>query len=68
MTKMAIVRRILGITQKELSEITGIDSSTISRLENGIMKPYPGWQRKIADALGWDGNIDELFEEVKNVK
>ena len=42
----------MGMTQQELCECSGIDSSHISRLENGDrIGSFEVW-RKLADALG----------------
>lgn len=40
------------ISQRELSDRTGIATSTISRLENGMQRPNFRTIRKLADALG----------------
>lgn len=42
----------MGITQSQLSKITGIDRSDISRLENADANPTILTLQKIADALG----------------
>ena len=41
-----------GFSQKELSELTGIDQSDISKIERGIANPSVGTLRRIANALG----------------
>ncbi len=41
-----------GITQKELSSITGITQSDISKLENGTANPSIRTLQRIAEALG----------------
>ena len=51
-----------GISHAELSRRTGIHTSTISRLIAGKLHPYPGWKRRIGDALVCSG--DDLFREV----
>lgn len=40
------------ITQKELSERTGLDKSYISRIENGIIQPTVGTFLKLLNGLG----------------
>ena len=41
-----------GITQKQLSELTGIDQSVISKLETGERKPALKMLQKLAAGLG----------------
>ena len=43
-----------GLSQKELSRITGIDQSDISKIERGIANPSVGTLTRIAEALGTD--------------
>lgn len=62
MLRVKQVRRRLGLSQEVVSIMTGIDSATISRLENGKMHPYPGWAERLAEAL--DVPAATLFEEV----
>lgn len=45
-------RREQGITQKELSERTGIAQGDISKLENGSANPSVKTLKRIAAALG----------------
>ena len=40
-----------GISQKELSDLTGIDQSDISKIERGVANPSVGTLRRLADAL-----------------
>ena len=54
----AVIRAILdarkesGITQKQLSELTGIAQGDISKLENGSANPSVKTLERIATALG----------------
>ena len=41
-----------GISQKELSDLTGIDQSDISKIERGIANPSVNTLSRIAQALG----------------
>lgn len=56
--EFALIRAILdarrekGITQKELSERTGIAQSDISKLENGNANPSVKTLERVATALG----------------
>lgn len=49
---MLTARKQKNITQKELSEITGITQSDISKLENGSANPSLQTLKKLADGLG----------------
>lgn len=56
--EFAVIRAILdarrekGITQKELSERTGIAQGDISKLENGSANPSVKTLKRVAAALG----------------
>lgn len=41
-----------GWSQAELARRTGIHPSVISHLEAGRFPLYPGWRRRLAEALG----------------
>ena len=49
---VAAVRARKGLSQKELSELTGIDQSDLSRIERGIANPSVSTLYRIAQALG----------------
>ena len=58
------VRKQQGLSQFELARICGIETANLSKVENGILRPYPGWRQRIAQALGV--SEDEIFPaEVK---
>ena len=64
---MLRIRRELGtreMSHAELSRRTGIHTSTISRLVAGQIYPYPGWKRRLGEALGIDGDV--LFEDLED--
>ena len=46
-----------NLTQKQLSEKTGIDQSDISKLENGTRNPSINLLKRLADGLGMDLKI-----------
>lgn len=50
-------------TQAEIARKTGIGQPAISRIVRGLEPPYPARGKAIADAVGWQGNWRELFEE-----
>ncbi len=60
-TRIMQVRNLRGLTQRQLSERTGIAGSYLSRIENRRLEPRPKTLRKIADALGIP--VSELFQD-----
>ena len=50
-------RRIAGMTQKQLSERTGITQSDISKLENGNSNPSIKTLKKLANGMNMDLKI-----------
>lgn len=68
MLRLREERQRRGMSQTKLSGMTGIASTDISAIENGWKKPFPGWRKRIAVALGMHGpEADRLFEELKTV-
>jgi uncharacterized Tic20 family protein len=67
MDKTAIAKKIIhfrklkGITQETLSEVTGLNVRTIQRIEAGEVDPRLYTLKSIADAL--DVNLEELLPE-----
>lgn len=51
-----------GLSQKELSELTGIDQSDISKIERGVANPSVTTLERIATALG--GRLSIAIETV----
>ena len=49
---MIDARKLKGITQKELSERTGIAQSDISKLENGNANPSLRTRQRLASGMG----------------
>ena len=50
-------RRTLGITQKHLAELAGVNPNTIIRIENGKINPTIEVVNSIADVLGMELTI-----------
>ena len=67
MDKTAIAKKIIhfrklkGITQETLTEVTGLNVRTIQRIESGEVDPRLYTLKSIADAL--DVNLEELLPE-----
>jgi len=60
-TRVMQVRTQKGLTQRRVSERSGIASSYLSRIENRHLEPSPKTLRKIADALGVP--VSDFFQE-----
>ena len=58
-----------GLTQKELSERTGITQADISRIENGTRNPSLGMVKRLAHGLGMRLKIEFIPEStIKTAK
>lgn len=55
----------LGMTQAAFAEKARVNTSALSRIVNGKEPAYPKRGRRIADALGWRGTVDELFAKLE---
>jgi transcriptional regulator with XRE-family HTH domain len=66
-TQMSIGTRIIqlrnqkGLTQQQLSELTGLAASYLSRIENRRLEPRPHTLSRIAQAMGV--TVSEIFQE-----
>ena len=52
MNRLKEVRHERGISQLRLAMLTGIAPGDISRIENDWIRPYAGWRKRLARALG----------------
>jgi transcriptional regulator with XRE-family HTH domain len=60
-TRIIQLRNQKGLTQQQLSELTGLAASYLSRIENRHLEPRPQTLGKIAVALGV--TVSEIFQE-----
>lgn len=51
MNTLKQTRTSRGLSQLDLAKLTNIGPAEISRIENGWLKPYPGWRKRLAKAL-----------------
>ena len=58
------VRQQLGLSGLETSRRAKLPPATVSQIENGRFIPYPVQLERLALALQWPGNPEELLEEV----
>lgn len=63
MFRLTLERESRGWSKSKLSRVSGVGLAEIVRLESGKIYPYPGWKKKLANALNC--NPDVLFEEVE---
>ena len=61
MNRLKEIRNERNLSQLRLALLTGIAPSELSRIENGWIRPYPGWRKRLARALGVTEK--ELFPE-----
>lgn len=54
------IRQLKNMTQLELSYATRIAPTNISMIERGRQYCFPGWRKKISEALGFSES--EVFE------
>ena len=58
-------RKRLGLSQSKLARLADVNATSMSRIERGKEPAYPHRGKRIADALGWTGEVSALFEEVE---
>lgn len=63
-TRLKFERERQGLTQAALARVAWLNSSELSKMERGRMVPYEEQARRIAAALRWEGQLEELFEPI----
>jgi transcriptional regulator with XRE-family HTH domain len=63
-TRLANIRKSKGLTQKELSDISGLSIATISNIESGENSYTLRSLIKCAEALGYEINIDKKVGDI----
>ncbi len=58
--KLKFLRAQHGLRQVDVSVLSGVDHTVISRIENGRINPTPGEIAAIKTALGWDDTVDQI--------
>ena len=68
MTKkvLTLLREEKGWSKNRLFLESGVSSSDICKVEKGIYLAYPPQREKLAKALGYEGNPDDLLNEVES--
>ena len=55
----------MGLSQSKAARLADVAEASFSRIVRGVEPAYSGRGQRIADALGWQGDWHELFEEVE---
>ena len=63
LVQMYKARMKRNVTQKQLSKLSGIDQSNISKIETGEYSPSLKTMKKIADALNTDLKIELVLRD-----
>ena len=64
MTRLQLELLRQGVSQRELAEKAHVNEASLSRICNGKEPAYPKRGKRIAEALGWSRDPQELFREV----
>lgn len=65
MKRIVIERKKRGMSQAKLARLADVNQSCMSRIESGKEQAYPHRGKRIAEAIGWEGDPEELFKEVE---
>lgn len=60
-TRLKSEREARGLSIAELARLAWVNQSELSKMERGRVIPYERQARRIADAVGWSGELAELF-------
>ncbi len=52
------------LSQAEVARRAGINQTSMSRIVRGIEPAFPKRGKRIANAIGWEGEPMDLFKEV----
>lgn len=66
MNRVREFRKKKDLTQLDLAKITDIYPNDISQIETGYRKAFPGWRKRLADALEVEEEV--LFPENEGEK
>ena len=62
-TKLEQIRRELGMNKSDVARAACMQGNIIGWIESGRFIPYPAQLEKIAAAVGWDGDPEDLLED-----
>jgi transcriptional regulator with XRE-family HTH domain len=64
MLRLRQLREGQGLNRAQLARAAAIGDGNYCTLESGMRKPWGPERHRLAEALGWEGDPEELFEEV----
>lgn len=64
MLKLGLELKRLNMSQSECARRACVNQTSMSRILSGKEPAFPKRGKRIADAIGWKGDPQELFEEV----
>lgn len=64
MLRIVTVLKERGLSQAKAARLAEVGEASFSRICRGVEPPYPNRGQRIAEAIGWEGDWSELFEEV----
>ena len=53
-----------NMSQSECARRAGVNQTSMSRIVRGLEPAFPKRGKRIAEAIGWEGDLEELFQEV----
>lgn len=63
--RLELVAKERGLSFSQLSRKADVCVTSIYRIRRGFEPPYQKRGEKLAQALGWEGELDKLFEFVE---
>ena len=65
MMRLEAELRRLRMSQAQCARKANVNQTSMSRIIRGKEPPYPHRGKRIAEAIGWEGDPAELFKEVQ---
>lgn len=59
-------RERMGLSCADLARIAWMNVSEVSKIELGRVLPYEKQARRIASAIQWSGELEDLFKPVED--
>lgn len=65
MLRIEKVLEAKGLSKAKAARLADVNETSMCRIVNGKEPPYPKRGKRIAEALGWEGDPAELFEPIE---